>query len=75
MHSLLSSSVLVIAALGLPNTFAAPRPEGVTCSGGAGNHGYTYTVTSQNDVAGDAQVGDYSVSGATGSKSSFSDIP
>ena len=28
-----------------------------------------YTVTSQQDVPGAAQVGDYSVSGASGSKS------
>lgn len=65
MHYL-TSTILAIAAISLPTTLGAPRPDTAECAGGAGSSGYTYTVTSKNDVAGTSQVGDYSVSGATG---------
>ena len=70
MHYL-TSTALAIATLTLPTAMGAPRPEGATCAGGSGSHGYTYTVTSQKDVPGDSLVGDYSVSGVTGSKPPF----
>lgn len=47
----------------------ASRLETVGCTGGAGSHNYSYMVTSQIDVPDISQVGDYSVSGATGSTS------
>lgn len=54
----------------LPTTLAAPAadPEMATCAGGAGDHGYSYTVTSQEDIAGDSLVGNYSVASASGGK-------
>ncbi len=67
MHYL-SFTSLAIAAISLPKIMGAPRPETVGCAGGAGSHGYSYTVTSQSDVPGTSQVGDYSVSGATRSR-------
>ncbi len=57
-----------MAAVTLPTAMGAPRPESATCAGGSGDHGYTYTVTSQKGVPGDSIVGEYSVSGASGSE-------
>lgn len=72
-----SSLLLVGAALSLCSTTALPTPDGPdgppgsTCPGGLGDHGYQYTVLAQNDVAGSSQVGDYSISGASGSQLIF----
>ena len=61
-----SSTILAIAALSLQTAMGAPRPETPGCAGGA--IGWNYKVTSQKDVPGISQVGDYSVSGASGGK-------
>ena len=67
MYSLNFAS-LAVAALTLSPALSnpIPEPEMATCAGGSGSHGYEYTVDSTTNVPGDAQVGDYSVSGATG---------
>ena len=61
-----SSAILAIATLSLQTAMGAPRPETPGCAGGA--IGWNYKVTSQKDVPGTPQVGDYSVSGASGGK-------
>ena len=63
----LSPAILSIAAIFCAKTMGAPYPEAPSCA--VSEPVYQYTVTSQKDVPGTPQVGDYSVSGASGGKS------
>lgn len=55
------SSILILAATSFPATMGAPRPQFIQCGTDV-----DYQITSQEDVAGTAMTGDYSVSGVSG---------
>ena len=57
-----SICVLILAAVGFPTALGSPRPQ-VICDSWD-----DYTITSQQELAGPSQQGDYSVSGASGGK-------
>ena len=57
-----TTCVLTLAAIGLPTALGSPRPQFVCTTG------QNYNITSQQELAGPSQQGDYSVSGASGSK-------
>ena len=54
--------VLTLAAICLPTALGSPRPQVLCTTWDA------YKITSQKEVPGPSQQGDYSVSGASGSK-------
>ena len=58
-----TTCVLTLAAIGLPTALGSPRPQYFECTTGE-----NYNNTSQQELAGPSQQGDYSVSGASGSK-------
>ena len=58
-----ATCVLILAAIGLPTALGSPRPQ-IECTTWD-----DYKVTSQNEIPGPSQQGDYSVSGLSGSKS------
>lgn len=57
-----TTCVLTLAAIGLPTALGSPRPQFMCTTG------EDYKITSQQELAGPSQQGDYSVSGASGSK-------
>ena len=57
-----TTCVLILAAIGLPTALGSPRPQFICDSWD------DYQITSQQELAGPSQQGDYSVSGDSGSK-------
>ena len=57
--------ILTLAAIGLPTALGSPRPQILCTTWDA------YKITSQKEIPGPSQQGDYSVSGASGSKFSL----
>lgn len=57
-----TTCVLILAAIGLPTALGSPRPQFICDSWD------DYKITSQEELPGPSQQGDYSVSGDSGSK-------
>ena len=60
-----TTCVLILAAIGLPTALGSPRPQFVCTTW------EDYKITSQEELAGPSQQGDYSVSGASGCRFSL----